>query len=71
MGTSALGSPARTPVLPVLAGGEITSSLMETRKICIDYAITITSASDFYVSNTSVSSDADLITIDATSSDYN
>jgi hypothetical protein len=42
-------------------------SPMETRKIYIDYAITIISASDFYVSNTSVSPDADLITIDTTS----
>jgi hypothetical protein len=28
--TSVLGSPTRTPVLPVLAGGEITSSLMQS-----------------------------------------
>jgi hypothetical protein len=37
-------------------------------KINIDYAITIISASDFYITNTSVSPDEDLITIDATSS---
>jgi hypothetical protein len=43
-------------------------SPMETRKIYIDYAITIISASDFYVSNTSVSPDEDLITTDTTSS---
>jgi hypothetical protein len=37
-------------------------------KIYIDYAITIISATYFYVTNTSVSPCEDLITIDATSS---
>jgi hypothetical protein len=36
-------------------------------KINIDYAITIISTSDFYVTNTSVLPDEDLITVDATS----
>jgi hypothetical protein len=63
-----LGSLARTLILPMLANGEIISSPMETRKIYIDYAITINSALDCYVSNTLVSPDEDLITIDATSS---
>jgi hypothetical protein len=47
--------------------GEITSLLMETHKIYMDYAITIISTSDCYVSNTLVSPDEDLITIDAIS----
>jgi hypothetical protein len=42
--------------------------MMETHKIYIDYAITIISASYFYVSNALVSPDVDLIATDATSS---
>jgi hypothetical protein len=44
--------------------------IVEKCKIYIDYAITIISASDFYVTNMSVSPDEDLITIDITSSEW-